>query len=272
MSETASPATPTAASPTAAGRTAAGPTGTSPTGTSPTGTNASATSPSTADQGRAANRGSAGDLGSAGDQESAADQGIEAWFAAPVLTGALVRLEPMALDHVDGFLAAADDEVLRHLSIPPLRTRDDVVQWVGRVFAARDDRVLVPWTQVDSRTGEVAGTTSYYEVSPVTRSVAIGYTWLGQRWWRTGVNTEAKLLLLQRAFEELGAVRVVWHTDIRNDRSQAAIARLGAEREGVLRKHKPRRDGSWRDTVQYAMTDDDWPGVRDRLRARLAAA
>jgi RimJ/RimL family protein N-acetyltransferase len=196
---------------------------------------------------------------------------VNDWFAAPVMAGAHVRLEPMAPDHVDGFLAAVDDDVLRHLSIPPLHTREDVVQWVTRVFSARGDRVLVPWTQVDVRTGEVAGTTSYYEVSPSTRSVAIGHTWLGQRWWRTGVNTEAKLLLLQRAFDVLGAVRVVWHTDIRNERSQAAIARLGAEREGVLRKHKIRRDGSWRDTVQYAMTDDDWPRVRDRLRARLAA-
>ncbi|MGH3658475.1 MAG: GNAT family N-acetyltransferase, partial [Micromonosporaceae bacterium] len=187
----------------------------------------------------------------------------EAWHATPVLAGSYVRLEPMSLDHADGFLAAVDDEVQRHLSIPPLRTTDDVTQWVGRVFASRDDRTLVPWTQLDARTGEVAGTTSYYEVSPATRSVAIGYTWLGRRWWRTGVNTEAKLLLLRRAFDELGAVRVVWHTDIRNERSQAAITRLGARREGVLRKHKVRRDGSWRDTVQYAMTDDDWPAVRD---------
>lgn len=205
------------------------------------------------------------------DSRSTGDEPGEAWWAAPELAGAYVRLEPMSLDHADGFLAAADDEVQRHLSIPPLRTRDDVVQWLGRVFTARDDRSLVPWTQIDARTGEVAGTTSYYEVSPATRSVAIGYTWLGRRWWRTGVNTEAKLLLLGRAFDELDAVRVVWHTDIRNDRSQAAIARLGARREGVLRKHKVRRDGSWRDTVQYAMTDDDWPAVRDRLRARLTA-
>jgi N-acetyltransferase len=206
------------------------------------------------------------------ETQSTVCEPAEAWHATPVLAGSYVRLEPMSLDHADGFLAAADDEVQRHLSIPPLRTADDVTQWVGRVFAARDDRTLVPWTQLDARTGEVAGTTSYYEVSPATRSVAIGYTWLGRRWWRTGVNTEAKLLLLRRAFDELGAVRVVWHTDIRNERSQAAITRLGAQREGVLRKHKVRRDGSWRDTVQYAMTDDDWPGVRDRLRARLAAS
>ena len=125
----------------------------------------------------------------------------------------------------------------------------------------------VPWVQRCADTGAVIGTTSYYDVDEATRSLAIGHTFLGPPWWRTGVNTEAKLLLLSRAFEDLGAVRVVWHTDIRNERSQRAIERLGATREGVLRRHKPRPDGTWRDTVQYAMTVDEWPAVRDRLRA-----
>ena len=92
---------------------------------------------------------------------------------------------------------------------------------------------------------------------------------LGRPWWRTGVNTEAKLLLLGRAFDTLGAVRVDWHTDIRNIRSQAAIERLGATREGVLRLHRQRPDGTWRDTVQYAMTVDEWPNAQARLRERL---
>ncbi len=134
---------------------------------------------------------------------------------------------------------------------------------------ARGERF--PYAQFDAATGEFAGTTSLYDVSPSLRTLAIGHTWLGRRWWRTGHNTESKLLLLTYAFDDLGAVRVVWHTDIYNVRSQDAIARLGATREGVLRKHRLRRDGSWRDTVQYAMTDDDWPAVRDRLTSRLAA-
>ncbi|WP_020573986.1 GNAT family N-acetyltransferase [Actinopolymorpha alba] len=192
------------------------------------------------------------------------------WHTAPVLAGRHVRLEPMSPDHIDGLLAAADDEVFRHLSIATPRTLEDAERWVSDVLTMRAEQGIIPWVQVDARTGEVAGTTSYYDVNPALRTVAIGFTWLGQRWWRTGVNTEAKLLLLRRAFDDLGAVRVVWHADIRNERSQAAIARLGAVREGVLRKHKIRRDGSWRDTVQFAMTDDDWPGVCDRLSARLA--
>ena len=122
------------------------------------------------------------------------------------------------------------------------------------------------------RTGDFAGTSSYYEVNPAARALAIGHTWLGKRWWRTGHNTEAKLLMLTHAFDTLGAARVVWHTDINNTRSQDAIARLGATREGELRKHRIRRDGSWRTTVQYSMTDDDWPFARDFLTSRLAGA
>ncbi len=195
--------------------------------------------------------------------------GNAVWYDVPVLAGQHVRLEPMAADHVPGLVAVADDEVFRYLSSEPPRTVADGERHVHDKLAARDARAILPWVQVDAQSGEVAGATAYYEINPGSRSVAIGYTWLGRRWWRTGLNTEAKLLLLRRAFDHLGAVRVVWHTDIRNDRSQAAIARLGAQREGILRKHKRRRDGTWRDTVQYAMTDDDWPVVRDRLSARL---
>jgi RimJ/RimL family protein N-acetyltransferase len=119
-------------------------------------------------------------------------------------------------------------------------------------------------------TGEVAGTTSLYDVAPATRTLAIGHTWLGARWWRRGHNTESKLLLLRYAFDTLGAARVVWHTDINNVRSQDAIARLGATREGELRKHRIRRDGSWRTTVQYSMTDDDWPEAKNKLETRLS--
>jgi RimJ/RimL family protein N-acetyltransferase len=109
-------------------------------------------------------------------------------------------------------------------------------------------------------------------VVPAHRRLEIGYTWLGAAYWRTGFNTESKLLLLTRAFETLGARRVSWRTDIGNERSQRAIERLGATREGVFRAHMQRVDGSLRDTVYYAMTADEWPAARDRLRARLTRA
>lgn len=195
------------------------------------------------------------------------------WYALPVLSGRLIRLE--ALEHAAGYLAAAGSpedaaEVFRWTKTAPA----DLPAAREHILSALTDRARgerFAYAQIDTRTGEVAGTTSYYEVDPVNRAVAIGHTWLGRRWWRTGHNTEAKLLLLTHAFDTLGAARVVWHTDSSNVRSQAAIQRLGATKEGVLRKHRIRPDCSWRDTVQYAMTDDDWPSARAWLSERLAA-
>ncbi|MEU1755325.1 GNAT family N-acetyltransferase [Micromonospora matsumotoense] len=198
------------------------------------------------------------------------DSGGSPWWEPVPLHGAHVLLEPLAPAHADGlFAATAEPEVWAHLGHPLPADPAAMRAVVAAALAARHGGERVPWVQRCARTGAVVGTTSYYEIDPERRSVAIGYTWLGRQWWRSGINTEAKLLLLGRAFETLGAVRVVWHTDIRNTRSQAAIARLGATREGVLRMHRQRPDGSWRDTVQYAMTVDEWPNAQARLRERL---
>jgi N-acetyltransferase len=213
------------------------------------------------------------------DHAAVADE--ERWYQLPVLAGRLVRLEPLAMEHAPGYLAAAGSaeeaaEVFRWLSPPggalaqPV-TVEDAAGQIAAALAGRECQTRLPFAQFDAATGEFAGTTSFYEVNPALRAVGIGHTWLGRRWWRTGHNAEAKLLMLSHAFETLGAVRVVWHTDIRNTRSRAAIERLGAVREGVLRKHRIRVDGSWRDTVQYAMVDDDWPAAKTALAARLAA-
>jgi RimJ/RimL family protein N-acetyltransferase len=139
------------------------------------------------------------------------------------------------------------------------------------VDAAITDPGRVPWVQLDAATGEVVGTTSYYGISEAAETVAIGWTMVAPARWRSAVNTEAKLLLLERAFDTLGAGRVEFHADIRNTRSQAAIERIGGVREGVHRRHKRRADGTWRDSVVYAITVDDWPRVRNRLVTRLAA-
>ncbi|SCG52443.1 bifunctional pyridoxamine 5'-phosphate oxidase family protein/GNAT family N-acetyltransferase [Micromonospora halophytica] len=195
------------------------------------------------------------------------------WRAAAALRGEHVLLEPLDLAHADElFAATAEPEVWAHLGHPPPSTPADMRAIVATALAAGQRGERVPWVQRCARTGAVVGTTSYHELDPERRSVAIGYTWLGRPWWRSGINTEAKLLLLTRAFDELGAVRVAWHTDIRNTRSQAAIERLGATREGVLRMHRQRPDGSWRDTVQYAMTIDEWPNAQVKLRERLHRA
>lgn len=190
------------------------------------------------------------------------------FFETPDLVGDHVRLRALRPDDAAGLLDAADsDAVFEWLTIPRPRTADEARLLVEH-YLGRDDLVL--WVQV-SRDGDTfAGVTTFYDIDPALRTVAIGYTWLGSRFWRSGINTESKLLLLRRAFDDLGCVRVVWHTDILNTRSQNAIERLGAQREGVLRKHRIRRDGSWRDTVTYSMTDDEWPAARDALEARLA--
>jgi RimJ/RimL family protein N-acetyltransferase len=204
------------------------------------------------------------------------------WYAMPVLAGELIRLEPLAAEHAAGYLAAVGkgsdaEEVFRWLRTPGStsgapRTLADARTDVAASLAARARGERFAYAQIDVRTGEFAGTTSYYDVDPAARTLAIGHTWLGKRWWRTGHNTESKLLLLTHAFETLGAARVVWHTDIHNVRSQDAIARLGATREGELRKHRIRRDGSWRTTVQYSMTDEDWPAARHRLASSAAGS
>jgi N-acetyltransferase len=195
------------------------------------------------------------------------------WYAMPVLAGHKIQLEPLAVEHASGYFKAAspdEDEVFRWLNVPPPENEDAAREQILAALAARARGERFAYAQIDAVTGEFAGTTSFYEVNPAMRAIGIGYTWLGRRWWRTGHNTESKLLMMSHAFDTLGAARVVWHTDIHNARSQAAIERLGATKEGIIRKHRIRRDGSWRDSVQYAMTDDDWPKARERLTSRLA--
>jgi uncharacterized protein len=191
------------------------------------------------------------------------------WHTATPLRGRHVALEPLAPSHAEGLLAAlGDDEVWRHLPSPRPRHVEEMLAYIGA--AARDqwEGHRVAWAQCDPATGEVMGTTSYHDIDPERRALGIGHTMLGRSWWRTGVNTEAKLMLLGHAFETLGAERVFWYTDILNERSQRAIARLGASRDGVIRRHRLRPDGSWRDTVLFAMTSDEWPAARRRLEDR----
>jgi RimJ/RimL family protein N-acetyltransferase len=195
------------------------------------------------------------------------------WFAAPPLRTARLRLDALRLADAPAYLAALGTpeeraEVLAHLRLPRLT---DLAGARAVVAAALTDRDRLAYAQ-RLADGTFVGTTSFYEIAPAVRAVAIGHTWVARPWWRTFVNTESKLAMLTHAFETLGAERVVWHTDIRNVRSQQAIARLGAQHEGVLRHHRLRVDDSWRDTVQLAMLADEWPQARARLADRLAAS
>jgi nitroimidazol reductase NimA-like FMN-containing flavoprotein (pyridoxamine 5'-phosphate oxidase superfamily)/RimJ/RimL family protein N-acetyltransferase len=189
------------------------------------------------------------------------------WRRASTLRGRHVVLEPLDHAHTADLFAALDDaDVWTHLTSPRPAS---VAELAAIVATALADAERIPFVQRDPATGRIVGSTSYYAPSQANRSIAIGYSMLGRPWWRTAVNTESKLLLMGHAFDTLGALRVEWHTDVRNERSQRAIERLGARREGILRSHRQRADGSRRDTVLYAMIAEEWPEARERLAARL---
>jgi RimJ/RimL family protein N-acetyltransferase/nitroimidazol reductase NimA-like FMN-containing flavoprotein (pyridoxamine 5'-phosphate oxidase superfamily) len=194
------------------------------------------------------------------------------WHVSAPMRGKHVTLEPLSPSHVDGLMEAlGDDEVWQFLGQSRPRARDEMAALVATAARRQWLGERVAWAQCDPVSGAVIGMTSYHDVNEEERSLAIGHTVLGRQWWRTGVNTEAKLMLLERAFDVLGAERVLWYTDIRNERSQRAIARLGAGRDGVLRRHRLRPDGTWRDSVLFAMTADEWPEKAERLRGMVAA-
>ncbi|HEU5111168.1 MAG TPA: GNAT family N-acetyltransferase, partial [Micromonosporaceae bacterium] len=195
------------------------------------------------------------------------------WLEPAVLRGSRVVLEPLTMAHApDLFAATRDAAVWEYLPSPRPRDAEEMAGIIAEALAAHGRGVRVPWAQRHAGTGEVVGTTSYWQPDADLRQVEIGYTMLGRPWWGTGVNAEAKLLLLRRAFDDLGAVRVTWQTDVRNERSRRAVEALGAVREGTLRANRRRADGSWRDSALYSMTADDWPAARTLLHARAAPA
>ncbi len=188
------------------------------------------------------------------------------------LTGRVVRLEPLGPEHADGLLLAGHHEALWRVTVqPPLVSADAVTRYLAHAAeqAARGDEV--PFAIVSCETGAVIGSTRWMDISRPHHRVEIGGTWLSPAVQGTLANTEAKYLQLVQLFEVLGAIRVQFKTDLRNTQSQRALEKLGAIREGVLRRHMVVRDGFVRDSVYYGITDVDWPGVKRRLRERLAA-
>ena len=190
-----------------------------------------------------------------------------AWIEPVTLTGEHVTLEPAAPRHHADLLAAAQDDLV-WAWLPWARPHSEAE--VAAIIAGQRPIAHV-FAQVERASGRAVGWTTYRDIDAEHRTLEIGGTWIGRAWWRTAINTEAKLLLIGHAFETLGANRVALKTDIRNERSQAAIARLGAVREGVVRHQYVRRDGSLRDTVLFSIVPDEWPAVKARLRARLEA-
>jgi N-acetyltransferase len=187
-----------------------------------------------------------------------------------VLERAPLRLEPLGLEHEEGLKrAAADGELwnLRFTSVPePAQTRG----YIEAALSHREAGHRFPFVVIESATGEVLGSTSYHDIVPAVDRLEIGWTWYAKRMQRSAVNTTAKLLLMTHAFDTLGAKLVGWRTDNYNFASQRAIERLGAKKDGVLRHHALRRDGTVRDTVMYSLSAGEWPEVRAHLEWQLA--
>ncbi|QES52456.1 GNAT family N-acetyltransferase [Streptomyces venezuelae] len=186
------------------------------------------------------------------------------------LTGDHVRLEPLAQRHHDGLCEAIRDGELWNLAVTLVPHPDEVRSWIDDAQAAHAAGTDLAFATVDLATGRIAGSTRYLKVVPEHRRLEIGWTFIGRSWQRTAVNSEAKLLMLGHAFETLGMQRVELLTDARNATSRAAIARIGATQEGILRRHMVMWDGAVRDSVVFAITDEDWPAAKAALTARLA--
>ena len=181
----------------------------------------------------------------------------------------LVRLEPMAAGHVPGLEAAARDGELWKLRVTSVPAPGDAPAYVAAALRGQQDGHMLPFVVRDLASGDIIGSTRYHDIVHAVERLEIGYTWYGKSRQRTHVNTTCKLLLLAHAFDTLGARLVGWRTDNDNLASQQAIERLGARKDGVLRHHALRRDGTVRDTVMYSLTAGEWPEVKVHLQDLL---
>ena len=188
-----------------------------------------------------------------------------AFVEAVTLSARGITLVPLALAHEDGLRAAATDGELWNLRITSVPAPDETRAYIETALQMRADGNRFAFAVTDTASGEVLGTTSYHDILPAVRRVEIGYTWYAQRVQRSHVNTTCKLLLLQHAFDTLACHVVGWRTDNFNFASQAAIERLGAQKDGVIRGHALRRDGTIRDTVMYSLRAGEWPEVQAQL-------
>ena len=188
----------------------------------------------------------------------------------PTLAGTVVRLEPLERRHLaDLFDASRDPGVWRWLPVVQPQTPDELGRWLDDALARAAAGLDLPFATVSQASGTAIGSTRFLALRPEHRSLEIGWTWLAASAWGTGANVEAKLLQLTHAFDTLGCRRVEFKTDALNDRSRGALSALGARFEGIHEKHMLVREAENRDSAWYAILDDDWPDVRERLNRRL---
>lgn len=191
---------------------------------------------------------------------------MDNWVDNTVLRLNGIRLEPLGLQHTAGLQTAAADGALWRLRVTSVPEPEHTAAYIETALHTAD---RLAFAVIDEASGHVLGSTSYHDILPAVRRLEIGYTWYAQSHWRTALNSICKLMLLRHAFETLQAQTVGWRTDIENIRSQAAIERLGARKDGTIRGNALRRDGSIRDTVMYSMSAAEWPQAKQALLARL---
>ncbi len=187
------------------------------------------------------------------------------------LEGVQVRLAPIAPEHADGLWKAAQDESIWRWMLTRITSRAEAERYVAQALERQIKGDQLAFVTIAKATGEIVGSTRFDEITPEHRRVEIGWTWINPRWQRTVINTEAKYLMLRHAFEVWQCLRVQLKTDLLNEKSQRAIARLGAQREGVLRSHYIMPDGRRRDTVYFSLIDSEWAAVKARLETLLRA-
>ena len=185
------------------------------------------------------------------------------------LEGHGVRLEPMAKEHREALAAAATDGKLWDLWFTSVPRPEETERYIAQALAGQDAGHMLPFVVREMKSGDIVGSTRYHDIVKEASRVEIGYTWYAKRWQKSHVNTVCKLLLFAHAFDDLGCKVVGLRTDNFNFTSQRAIEALGAKKDGVLRHHAPRRDGTVRDTVMYSVLGSEWPDVRRHLELRL---
>ena len=181
-----------------------------------------------------------------------------------------IRLEPLSPEHYDGLVSAAADGELWKLWFTSVPDQGGTLTYIRDAVRGQSEGHMLPWAVRELTTGTIVGSTRYHDIVPAIDRVEIGYTWYAARCQRTNVNTTCKLLLLEHAFDVLGCAVVGLRTDNFNFRSQRAIEGLGAKKDGVLRHHQARRDGTARDSVMYSILKEEWRDVRKHLELRLA--
>lgn len=191
------------------------------------------------------------------------------WVKPATLQRGPVRLEPLQLHHEDGLAAAAADGELWNLRVTSVPEPGATRAYIEAALKSWEEGQRLAFVVLDAASGQVIGSSSYHDIMPAVHRLEIGYTWYAKRYQRSAVNSTCKWLLMQNAFESLGAQVVGWRTDNYNFASQRAIERLGAHKDGVLRHHALRRDGTVRDTVMYSLLAGEWPEVKAQLEHQL---